>query len=474
MKGARKTLSGAKDFHSLESLAGGWLPSAWLAGLKKLPLKRLRWLPLHLVFWAFLSMVLSPGSSCRESQRSIAAWWQRRGRLWRNPCSSAFCMARARLPLAWLRGLWWRAAESLWAAAPDLPGCHGRRVLVVDGTSVKTPDTVANRALWPQPTSQKPGCGFPHVNVVGIFCLASGALLRAAHGMYKTSEARLFALIRRMLKKGDIIVTDRGFFSFANLAFLPQRGADMVVRGKYAKKLDWRTGKHLGKNDRLITMKRPADKDASRVMSARLWRRLPQTITVRQVLAIVERPGFQSKELLITTTLLDPLQWPVETLVALYERRWRVELNFDDIKTTMQAAEMRCQSPAMVRRERILHAIAYNLIRRIMLQSAMQGGKAVDKMSFKGTLDTVRHWQHNTAAQTSAKTRTQAREAMLNLCAADLLPQRPGRSEPRVLKRRPKPYQSMTRPRPEMRVSPSRNHKGRPKKPGNRASKIAA
>lgn len=174
--------------------------------------------------------------------------------------------------------------------------------------------------------------------------------------------------------------------------------------------------------------------------------------------------GFRTKELLITTTLLDPLKWPVETLVALYERRWRVELYFDDIKTTMQASSMRCLTPAMVRRELLLQAIAYNLVRRIMLQSAWQEGAPLDQISFKGTLDTVRHWQHTIAAQRGAGAREDALEEMLLLCAADLLPLRPGCREPRVLKRRPKPDQSLTRPRHLMRVSPSRDDKGKPRK----------
>lgn len=464
MRAARARLAGAKSHHSLESLAAGWLPVELLRELAALPLQRLRWLPLPLVFWACLNMVLHPGSSCRETQRSIQAWWKCRGRLWLNPCSSAFCAARARLPLDWLRSLWWRAADRLAASAPALPGCHGRRVLVVDGTSVTAPDTYDNQQEWPQLGSQSPGCGWPLIHLAGLFCLSSGTLLRAAHGCWKTSEARLFALLRRTLRAGDILVADRGFWSFANLAFLPMRTVDLLVRGRYAKRLDWRKGQRLGKDDRLITMKRPADKDASRVMSARLWKSLPAIITVRQVRVQIVRPGFRSQSLLLITSLLDPVLWPVKTLAGLYTRRWRVELYFDDIKTTMQASAMRCLTPGMVRRELLLHAIAYNLVRRILLQSAWQHGAPLDQLSFKGTLDTIRHWQHPIAIQRSAGAREEALEEMLFLCAADLVPLRPGRREPRVLKRRPKPYQYLTRPRRLMIVSPSRNDKGKPRK----------
>ena len=156
--------------------------------------------------------------------------------------------------------------------------------------------------------------------------------------------------------------------------------------------------------------------------------------------------------------------WPVETLASLYTRRWRVELYFDDIKTTMQASAMRCLTPGMVRRELLLHTIAYNLVRRILLQSAWQHGAPLDQLSFKGTLDTLRHWQHPVAAARGRGAREEALEEMLFLCAADLLPLRPGRREPRVLKRRPKPYQYLTRPRRQMIVSPSRNDKGKPRK----------
>ena len=126
----------------------------------------------------------------------------------------------------------------------------------------------------------------------------------------------MFAILRRFLRKGDIVVADRGFWSFANLAFLALCGVDMIVRTRYADKVDWSKGKSLGKDDRVITMKRPADKEASRVMSKRMWHWLPTEITVRQVRAKVAVAGFRTKELLITTTLLDPLKWPAETLVA--------------------------------------------------------------------------------------------------------------------------------------------------------------
>ena len=264
MKKVRRQVAAHRSLHSLEKTMARFLPAGLLQELGEMPGRRVRWLPMTLIFWVFLQMVLCPGSSCREAQRATQAWWRRQGRRWLNPNTNAFCQARARLPLAWLQKVWWRLADRICAQAPSLPGCHGRRMLVADGTTVQTPDTTSNQAQWPQVTSQQPGCGFPLVHLVGFFCLSSGALLRATNGAWKDHEMRLFALLRGTLRRGDVLVADRGFWSFANLAFLPLRGVDLIVRAKYANTLDWRQGQRLGKDDRLVTMSKPDD--ASRVI----------------------------------------------------------------------------------------------------------------------------------------------------------------------------------------------------------------
>ena len=258
--------------------------------------------------------------------------------------------------------------------------------------------------------------------LVGIFCLSSGALLRAAHGGWKVHEAFLFALLRGCLRRGDVLVADRGFCSFANLALLPQRGVDFVVRAKYADRLDWRQGMRLGKNDRLVTIRRPLE--ASRVMKGRLWARLPDQIVVRQIRLRVTKRGYREQELVVATTLLDPVAWPAEQLAAFYLRRWRVEMNFDDLKTTQQAALLRCCSPEMIRRELLMHAIAYNLIRRLMLESALTLDAPVDGQSFKGTVDTLRSWRDVLASPRHASQREDILIDMLLVCALDQLPHR--------------------------------------------------
>lgn len=462
MKAARAKLGAQHSLTDLEASAGHLLPREVLGELRFVPGSRCRWLPLIVIFWSFLSMVLNPNMTCREAQRAVQAWWVRQGRIWRSVSTSAFCMARSRLPLTWLRKLWWRLADRLAAAAPGLPGTHGRRVLVVDGTELQCPDTPGCQARWPQPSSQKPGCGFPHILVVAIFCLRSGALLRAVHGSLKAHEARLFALLRVWFKRGDILVGDRGFWSFPNLALLARRGVDSIFRARYADKINWRKGRRLGKCDRLVTMKKP--RTPSRVMTRRLWLRLPEQIELRIVRGQVRRKGWRTETLVITTTLLDAGKWPARELLALYARRWKVELYFDDIKTTMRAETLRCRSVAMVEREMVLHAIAYNLVRRLMLEAALETGAPLERLSFKGTLDTLRQWRSLLAMHSSRARRMQILRRMLELCGRDKVPLRPGRNEPRCVKKRPKPYQMMTKPRRQMKPAPSRRHKGKPKR----------
>jgi hypothetical protein len=231
------------------------------------------------------------------------------------------------------------------------------------------------------------------------------------------------------------------------------------VRTKYAAKIDWRRGRRLGVNDRLITMRKP--REVSQVVGSRCWNRLATSSVVRQVRVRNKRKGFCDVELVITTTLLDPVLWPVETLVRLYERRWRIEMNFDDLKTSQAAAMMRCKSPAMVRRELVMHAIAYNVIRRLMQESAITFDASLDRISFKGTADTFRAWRGELAAAGRAKA-VDAFIDRLIICALDERPHRPGRHQPRAVKRRPKPYSLLTAPRSLFTVAASRRNKGRP------------
>lgn len=429
---------------------GPWLPAALLSAADKGVNSRERLYPLTLTFWAFLSQVLSPGSACREVVRKIQAWYAPQNK---SPDSgtSAYCQARSRLPISTLRQLHQTLADKLSARVTTPELWLGRSVKVVDGTGVSMPDTAANQKAWPQPSEQKPGCGFPVVKLVACFCLASGALLQWVEGTLKNQDCRLLLKLLSAFKKGDVALADRGFSSYASLATLLARGVDSVMRLHHFRKLDWRAGKSLGRRDRLVTWKK--GRWEGPLWTLEQWEQLPAELTVRLVEIVVAVPGFRTQKLVLVTTLLDAQTYSAEALGQLYFRRWAVELCFRDIKTTLGLDVLRCLTPAMVCKEIVMHAIAYNLIRALMQDIAHTHQVSVQRLSFKGTVDALRQWRdlfENAKKQPHATCKL--RRLFYRSIANDVLLDRPGRSEPRAVKRRPKNFRLLTKPRHEMIV----------------------
>ncbi len=455
-------LSRINGLDDLYSLFGDLIPDRMLAPAEKGPGSRDRSLPARVTFWAFVAQVLSPGMGCREIVRKVEAWWRwaqtdRRGSL----TASAYCQARARLDDGLLRLI---AGQIAWTLGRNTlreeEWLQGRTVKIVDGTTLSMPDTPANQAVWPQPSSQKPGCGFPLMKLTGLFALGSGALLDHATGNEHVHEGQLFRQMWPHLSRGDIILGDRGFSSYSTMAALGLRGIDTVFRVHHARQIDFRLGKRLGPDDRLVVWRKPADAPAG--FSEEEIAALPDELPVRLIRLRVEAEGFRTRTVILATTLLNPEAFPADDLRALYGQRWNVELHFHQIKTLMALDVLRCQSPGMIEKELAVHLIAYNLVRVLMQQSAHLHHIALDRISFKATLDTARHFADVIHAAAKTPRRQQALiDRMLTLIASELIPERPGRSEPRAKKRRPKNFQLLTRPRSAMGNLPHRNRPNR-------------
>jgi hypothetical protein len=370
--------------------------------------------------------------------------------------TSAYCQARLRLPIKTIKDINAHLVARLQANTPTEALWRGRRVKLVDGTGISMPDTAANQALYPQSNSQKPGCGFPAMNLVGIFCLSSGALLQVAHGDRLAHETKLFASLWHTVEKGDVIVEDRAFCSFGAFAGLLARGADVLARLP-EKKCRQAISSQLPKNgncDLLITWKRPSQPPPS--MSQEQFESLPESLTVRVVRMDISRRGFRTQSVTLITTLSDPTITAQE-LAALYLRRWEIELHFREIKVLLNMDVLRCKTPAMIERELLMHLVAYNLVRTLMQTSALCHGADLGRLSFKGTLDTVRHFANAAhAAEGKPKTIQALTAELLMAVAKDPNPLRPNRSEPRAVKRRRKNYHLLTKPRHEMGHLPHR------------------
>lgn len=407
---------------------------------------RQRSFPLRVTFWAFLSQVLSPGSPCRETVRKVQAWHAARRLPLPASATGAYCQARSKLSLDRLHAVHRHTAGELQRRTPMDEHWCGRRVKVADGTGLSMPDTPSNQKDFPQPSSQKKGCGFPVAKLVGCFCLASGALLHWAEGTLHMHECRLFRKMFGLFLPGDVVLTDRGFCSYFDIAILLLAGVDTVTRLHQARPHDLRKGKRLGPKDRIVTWSKPRRRPRGCTVAD--WLRVPDTLTLRLVHVSVAVPGWRTKTIVVVTTLTDPDLYPAEALAELYLRRWAVELFFRDIKNTLGMDILRCKSADMVRKEIAMHAIAYNLIRALMQEAAAHYHVPLERLSFKGSVDTLRQWSGIiNAAHGRPRVQSRIFGQILFVLAQDLLPVRPERCEPRVRKRRPKNYPLMTKPR---------------------------
>jgi len=436
----------------LGKLCAPWVPTRLLEPTARGAHSRRRFFPQGLTFWAFLSQVLSPGSPCRETVRKVQAWYVARRLSRPTSDTGAYCRARSRLALDTLHNIHQHTADELQRRVSSDQLWCARRVKVVDGTGVSMPDTPKNQRAFPQSSTQKQGCGFPVAKLVGCFCLASGALLHWAEGTLRGHESKLFRKLFAFFLPDDIVLTDRGFCSYADIATLQRVGVDTVMRLHQARPRDLRKGKRLGSNDRLVTWQKPLQRPRGCTLAD--WRQVPDTLTLRLVYVSVKVPGFRTQSLVVVTTLLDPIAYPAEELAKLYLRRWAVELFFRDIKITLGMDVLRCQTPAMVRKEIAMHAIAYNLIRALMQQAAALYHVPIERISFKGSVDTLRQWTETlNAAHNRPREQTRIFNQLLQILAEDVVPFRPERAEPRVRKRRPKAYPLMTQPRREYHLA---------------------
>lgn len=440
---------------------GPWLPVKPLVQNLQGLNSRKRTYPVNLTFWAFLSQVLNPGSACREIVRKVQVWSVQHHQTLPESGTSAYCQARARLPLERLEQLHQHLALKLAGQRNATDLWLGHHVKVVDGTGLSMPDTSANQQAWPQPVTQKPGCGFPVTKIVGCFCLASGALLQWVQGTLKDHDFRLFQGLLATFQKGEIVLADRGFCSYGNLAALLQTGVGAVMRIHHFRKLDWRRGRNLGWRDRLVEWRKPLLQ--TDVWTKEQWQQLPERILLRMVEVGVAVPGFRTQRIVLVTTLLEADKYTAAELGQLYFRRWAVELFFRDIKITLGMDVLRCRTPAMVQKEIAMHAIAYNLIRALMQDIAHSYQIRPNRLSFKGTVDALRQWSELFQAGKAHPRHTQnLRDLFYYTVATDPLIRRPNRSEPRAVKRRPKNFRLLTKPRKEMIVERCRKWSQKP------------
>jgi len=399
-----------------------------------------------LTFWAFFWQALSPDHSCRAALKRIAAWEGRRGQAIDTDDTGPDCKARARLPASALRRLMRWLGRKTSQEAPAAWRWCGRRVKVVDGSTVSMPDTPANQQAYPQLGSQKPGPGFPIARIVVVFCLATGVVLEAAIGKCqgkRTGENSLFRSLWDELEPEDIILGDRYYCSYFDIAMLRRRGVDSVFRLHQRRPCDFRRGRRLGTEDQIVTWLRPPRPEW---MDEATYAQIPETMEVRQVRIHVGTPGVRTRVIEIATTLLDPEVYTKADLGKLFRQRWHAELDLRSIKIVLGMDVLRCKTPEMVRKETWMTLLGYNVIRALMTQAAQEHQREPRRLSFKGALQTLVEFAPG-LREGSPQERRWLRTILLRSIAGDEVGDRPDRFEPRARKRRPKPYPLLMKPR---------------------------
>lgn len=402
-----------------------------------LPQHRERLFPPTETLSMFLAQALSADRSCQKAVNDNAVKRLAGGLPRCSTHTGAYCRARGRLPVEMVCTLAQYTGRWITARVPEPWRWRGRRVRLVDGTTVAMPDTPANQAVYAQPRSQKPGLGFPLCRMVGILCLGSGAVLNAAMGCYRGKGGDEQSLLRSMLDTlecGDLLLGDAHYATYFLLCTLRERGIDAVFEqhGARQRGTDFRCGQRLGQRDHLIVLHKPSIKPDWMTQAA--YEQAPDTVTVREL-----RTGGKT----LVTTLLWPKQTPKSALKSLYRSRWHVELDLRNIKTSLGMETLSCKTPNMAIKEIWVYLLAYNLIRLMMAQAALLADRLPRQLSFKHTVQLWIAWDRHA----NGTAHDHELYGLFVLIAQQQVGDRPGRTEPRAIKRRPKPYPLLTKPR---------------------------
>lgn len=397
--------------------------------------------------WVFLAQVLSPDNSCRAAVARLNAHRVSLGTSPGSPATGAYCQARKRLPERFFAAIARHTGREIEKAVDSPWLWMKRRVLMFDGTLVSMPDTKENQAEYPQPSSQKPGLGFPLARIAAIFSLSTGAIIDLGIGSYSGKNQGELSLLRQligMFLPGDVMLADRLMCSWREMVMLKSRGVDVVTRFMPNRSVDFRRGKRLGKGDHIVRWLKPSLRAVDFADSD-----LPEYLDVRETRITVDHAGFRALTIIIVTTLLDDKLVTAEDLKQLYRARWHNELDLRSLKETLQMNVLCCKTPELIRKEIWAHIITYNLIRAMIAQAATKHAIEPRTISFKGAIQTLAAFQPLIEAicRDRTKHRIEIYQQILDAIAMHRVGDRLDRFEPRLRKRRDGAYDLLTKPR---------------------------
>lgn len=366
---------------------------------------------------------------------------------------AAYCEARKRIPLAVFQAL----VRWFWSEVQETNEALGRwcghRVWLIDGSSCSMPDMGALREYFGLPPKQKAGCGFPTATLMFLCDMVNGFAVQAEAAALRVHDMSQAAKMHEALRENDVLVGDRGFCSFTHVALCQMRWIHAVFRMHQRINVSFRTNRparhqrpksrrkgaptsewvrRLGSTDQLVRWLKPKRKPEW--LSQEQYDELPESLLVRELRYRVSRKGFRSKKVTLVTTLLDPAVYSKEALADLYMHRWQIETNLRHLKQTLGMDVLKSKTVEGIQKEIAVFTLVYNLVRLVMLEAGVKQGVAPNRISF---IDALRWLRHATPGEPVPPLRVNRDRA--------------GRVEPRVVKRRPKSFPWMSRPRRVLR-----------------------
>lgn len=411
------------------------------ATLKKLGVQyRERLYPPTVTLWMFLSQALSPDPCCRDAVSRYLAFRRSRGLSACSTDTSSYCRARIKLPERMFSDLVRGTGRELTEQAPEEWHWKGRRTKIVDGSTVSMPDTPENTCAFGKPSNQKGVCGFPVARIMVVLCLATGAAREAAIGPYcgkQSGEMSLFRSLFTTFEKGEIVLADRLFCAYCDIARLRDRGVDTVLRLNAQRQADFRRGRRLGKDDHIVTWMKPTKRPEW--LDEAEFSALPEEMEMREIRVRVGIRGSRVRSLVVVTTLLDDALYTKSDIARLYRQRWQGEVDLRSLKSTLQMDVLRCETPEMVRKEIWVHLLANNLLRSAMCAAAVRHDVDPRKISFRATQQQINAFysQFTTCPMDQLP---QLCDVLFDAIAGHVVGNRPNRYEPRKRKRAAKPY----------------------------------
>lgn len=405
-----------------------------------LPEHRERKYPPTVSLAMFLGQVLSADGSCQKAVDEAIVNRLLSGLRAGSGNTGGYCRARQRLPVEMVRELARQTGALLGERTPEAWLWRGRHVKLVDGSTTLLPDSPENQASYPQQGNQARGAGFPIGRLVGVISLANGAALDAAMGPYQgkgTGEHALFRALHACFAAGEVMLGDGYYCSYFLIAEMCSRGVDVVFEQHGARKTDFRRGQRLGTRDHVVTWRKPARPEW---MTPAQYQGYPETLTLREV---------KVRQKVLVTTFVNPREVCKRELGDLFLQRWHVEVDLRHIKTTLGMETLSCKTPDMCEKELWVYLLAYNLIRLLMTQTAIHADVLPRQLSFKHTLQVWVAWSQRQLLSDAPEDMA----VLFPLIAQIRVGQRPGRVEPRRVKRRPKPFPRLQTTRRQARAN---------------------